>query len=97
MNTLWPMQVNREIQGTLPGIDFAPELVRDHGLREAHTYPLVSTGKHGGVVKWFFPRPCLGRLVLPLPGAALGWCMARPDPGLRWHNGILPIHDGSGG
>ena len=27
------------------GIEFAPELVREHGLREAHTYPLVSHGK----------------------------------------------------
>ena len=27
------------------GIDFAPELVRKHGLRETHTHPLVSHGK----------------------------------------------------
>ena len=27
------------------GIEFVPELVRRHGLREAHTYPLVSHGK----------------------------------------------------
>ena len=53
------MQVNREIQGTLPGIEFAPELVREHGLVEAHTYPLVSTGKHGGVVKGSFRVPAL--------------------------------------
>jgi len=32
------------IQTTL-GIDFAPEQMRRFGLREAHTYPLVSTGK----------------------------------------------------
>ena len=24
------------------GIDYAPKVVRDHGLQEAHTYPLVS-------------------------------------------------------
>ena len=35
------------IQGTL-GIDFAPELVREHGLVETHTYPLVSFGKFDG-------------------------------------------------
>ena len=29
----------------LPGIDFAPEKVRAHGLRDAHSYPLVSRGK----------------------------------------------------
>ena len=27
------------------GIDYAPQVVRDHGLREAHTYPLVSLRK----------------------------------------------------
>ena len=59
------MQVNREIQGTLPGIDFAPELVRDHGLREAHTYPLVADGKHEGVVRGSFRVP-----------AAVAWSFA---------------------
>ena len=29
----------------LPGIEFVPPKVRSHGLREAHTYPLVSRGK----------------------------------------------------
>ena len=29
----------------LPGIDYAPDKVREHGLREAHSYPLVSQGK----------------------------------------------------
>ena len=42
------------IQQRLPGIDFAPDKVRDHGLREAHTFPLVSTGKRGGVVRESF-------------------------------------------
>ena len=32
-------------QLTLPGIEFAPGKVRRHGLREFHTYPLVSPGK----------------------------------------------------
>ena len=32
-------------QLTLPGIDFAPPKVRRYGLREAHSYPLVSHGK----------------------------------------------------
>ena len=30
------------------GIEFAPRKVRSHGLREAHTYPLVSRGKRPG-------------------------------------------------
>ena len=36
-------------QLALPGIEFAPPKVRSHGLREAHTYPLVSRGKRNGV------------------------------------------------
>ena len=32
----------------LPGIEFAPPKVRRHGLRDAHTYPLVSHGKRRG-------------------------------------------------
>ena len=32
----------------LPGIEFVPPKVRSHGLREAHTYPLVSRGKRPG-------------------------------------------------
>ena len=53
------------VQLTLPGIEFAPERVREHGLVEAHTWPLVSDGKVQGVVQasfrvhasvaWFFP------------------------------------------
>ena len=32
-------------QRKLFGIEFAPPKVRSHGLKEAHTYPLVSQGK----------------------------------------------------
>ena len=39
------------------GIDYAPQRMRDHGLREAHTYPLVSEGKiaDGDYVSWRVP------------------------------------------
>ena len=53
------------VQLTLPGIEFAPDRVREHGLVEAHTFPLVSDGKVQGVfqasfrvhasVAWSFP------------------------------------------
>ena len=42
------------VQLTLPGIEFAPERVRAHGLVEAHTFPLVSGGKVQGVVQASF-------------------------------------------
>ena len=42
------------IQLTLPGIEFAPNRVREHGLVEAHTWPLVSDGKVQGVVQASF-------------------------------------------
>ena len=42
------------VQLTLPGIEFAPERVREHGLVEAHTWPLVSDGKIQGVVQASF-------------------------------------------
>ena len=42
------------VQLTLPGIEFAPERVREHGLVEAHTWPLVSDGKVQGVVQASF-------------------------------------------
>ena len=33
-------------QGELElGIDYAPAIVREHGLRDAHTYPLVARRK----------------------------------------------------
>ena len=42
------------VQLTLPGIEFAPGQVREHGLVEAHTWPLVSSGKVQGVVQAAF-------------------------------------------
>ena len=42
------------VQLTLPGIEFAPRQVREHGLVEAHTWPLVSDGKVQGVVQASF-------------------------------------------
>ena len=42
------------VQLTLPGIAFAPTRVREHGLVEAHTWPLVSDGKVQGVVQASF-------------------------------------------
>ena len=33
-------------QPKLPGIDHAPAILRAHGLREAHTHPLVSSGRN---------------------------------------------------
>ena len=54
------------VQLALPGIEFAPRQVREHGLVEAHTWPLVSDGKVQGVVQasfrvhasmaWSFPE-----------------------------------------
>ena len=35
-------------QQDLFGIDYAPTKVREHGLKETHSYPLVSRGKQGG-------------------------------------------------
>ena len=49
------LQTNlRPVQLTLPGIEFAPRQVREHGLVEAHTFPLVSCGKVQGVVQASF-------------------------------------------
>ena len=42
------------VQLTLPGIEFSPRQVREHGLVEAHTWPLVSDGKVQGVVQASF-------------------------------------------
>ena len=42
------------VQLTLPGIEFAPDRVRKHGLVEAHTFPLVSGGKVEGIVQASF-------------------------------------------
>ena len=38
-------QISSARQFKLLGIDYAPAKVRAHGLREAHSYPLVSQGK----------------------------------------------------
>ena len=65
-------------QLTLPGIEFAPGKVRRHGLREFHTYPLVSPGKDaagvwGGSFRvpaaqaWTFPELELGRTGNSIP------------------------------
>lgn len=39
------------------GINFAPQRMREHGLREAHTFPLVSEGKiaEGDYLSWRVP------------------------------------------
>ena len=42
------------VQLILPGVEFAPDRVREHGLVEAHTWPLVSDGKVQGVVQASF-------------------------------------------
>ena len=42
------------VQLTLPGIECAPRQVREHGLVEAHNWPLVSDGKVEGVVQASF-------------------------------------------
>ena len=47
-------------QRKLFGIEFAPPRVRAHGLRDAHTYPLVSMGKgHAGRTAHLFVLPLL--------------------------------------
>ena len=62
----------------LPGIEFVPGKVRRHGLREFHSYPLVSTGKDaagvwGGAFRvpaaeaWTFPELELGRTGNSIP------------------------------
>ena len=49
MSDHYPVPSNRDSrQLKLPGIDYAPEKVRAHGLAETHTWPLVSKGKRGG-------------------------------------------------
>ena len=64
-------------QLTLPGIDFAPLKVRRYGLREAHSYPLVSYGKTNGEWRssfrvpaaraWGFPELEYGRTGTSIP------------------------------
>ena len=48
---------NKPTQQKLFGIDYAPEKVRAHGLKEAHTFPLVSKGKQGGAHAGSFRVP----------------------------------------
>ena len=46
------------VQGELDlGINYAPERVRIHGLRDAHTFPLVSPDR--GKVQRSYARPCV--------------------------------------
>ena len=65
-------------QLTLPGIECVPGKVRRHGLREFHTYPLVSPGKDAAGVwggswrvpaaeAWTFPELELGRTGNSIP------------------------------
>ena len=65
-------------QLTFPGIEFAPAQVRRHGLREFHTYPLVSHGKDAAGVwrasfrvpaaqAWDYPELELGRTGNSIP------------------------------
>ena len=44
-------------QRELFGIDHVPLKVRAHGLRDAHTFPLVSRGKRGGIYRGSFRVP----------------------------------------
>ena len=44
-------------QRELFGIDHVPVKVREHGLRDAHTWPLVSKGKRGGAYRGSFRVP----------------------------------------
>ena len=63
-STRSPRRKTRIKQRWLP-IDAAPLKVREHGLRDAHSRPLVSPGKRGGIfavsfrvapwAAWFFP------------------------------------------
>ena len=39
--------MNAPLQGALP-LDFVPHVLRDHGLSDAHPFPLVSDGKVSG-------------------------------------------------
>ena len=49
----------------LPGIDYAPAKVREHGLVEAHTFPLVSKGKQGGAHAGSFRVHASGAWLFP--------------------------------
>ena len=47
------------------GIDYAPAKVRAHGLKEAHTFPLVSKGKQGGAHAGLFRVHASGAWLFP--------------------------------
>ena len=47
------------------GIDHAPAKVREHGLVEAHTWPLVSKGKQGGAHAGSFRVHASGAWLFP--------------------------------
>lgn len=66
------------VQLALPGIEYAPAKVRRYGLQEAHTYPLVSSGKDAAGVwhsscrvpaarAWGFPELEYGRTGTSIP------------------------------
>ena len=57
----------------LPGIDFVPSMVRRHGLREFHHYPLASYGKNAAGI-WLGSRR-----VLPAQGLDPSRAGARAD------------------
>ena len=63
------MTVGASLQGALP-LDFVPQIVRDHGLADAHPWPLVSAGKRRG-------RPFTSRRV----SAAEAWDWAELEYG----------------
>lgn len=44
------------LQGRL-AIELAPDLVREHGLRETHKYPLCANGKTRGPIDWSARKP----------------------------------------
>ena len=87
-------------QLTLPGIDFVPSQVRQHGLREFHHYPLASYGKNAAGIwlgsrrmppaqAWTHPELELGRTANSIP--ALLFDIDRPDWGLDIFDGVVPV------
>ena len=84
----------------LPGIETAPGKVRRHGLREFHTYPLVSYGKDAdghwhssfrvpALRAWGFPELELGRTPNSIPALILD--VDRPGWGLDIVDGDIPL------
>lgn len=51
-----PDRRSTPLQGRL-AIELAPDLVREHGLRETHKFPLVSHGKRHGPINWSARKP----------------------------------------